>query len=198
MASRTDVSADFLDNPVAFFRQHYFAPTGSITTPPGDGIFDITKMDDPPTFVVQKGAKVKGYLARADANKLNIHKLPKDKPDPYFMFTDSMTGCQFIAYGSSRFDITVEHNNYLALSLQKPDGEQKSRDAYAKRLSDVMKLGNPFFMNLSPGDEIDVCNRQTYKADPGASILGVFKPTVGWQFWIKASILVSSQLIGPF
>ena len=56
---------------------------------------------------------IPGYYARPVANNNNLYALPTQQPDEYYMLTDAMNGCQFLAYGPDRQHVTVEHNNYI-------------------------------------------------------------------------------------
>ncbi len=58
---------------------------------------------------------IRAYYLSAFANQTRIIQLGHQAN---FMFTDSITGCSFKAYGTSRYNITVEHQNELARRIQ--------------------------------------------------------------------------------
>ena len=67
-----------------------------------------------PVFCNAESVRINGYYVRPLADNNNIYTLPTQQPDTYYMLTDLLNGCQFIAYGQDRQHLTVEHNNFIS------------------------------------------------------------------------------------
>jgi hypothetical protein len=87
--------------------------------------------------------------------------------------TADLSGCQFLAYGPNRLNLTVEHNNHLAGGAA----------AYLARYNLIQGAGHAVFIALRPSA---IVTRQAdeYYIVEGANIVGV-KKADGWHFYAR-------------
>jgi hypothetical protein len=92
-----------------------------------------------------------------------------------FMFTNHMNGCQFLAYGPDRHNLTIEHNNYFG----------GVGGSYAGRRA--VLDGHAFVFTLEPGGTSGALGggRHGYIAQGGANVIGVRDAALGWQFFVR-------------
>ena len=130
---------------------------------------------------------IRAYYAKPLANNNNEYALPTQIPSPYFMLTDGMNGCQFIAYGPDRQHVTVEHNNFIANPAN-----------YATRLNQVQQQNHAYLFHISGGVNNQITNG-TYNRMQGINIIGDYTKASGWRFWVRDRVDQNQgQLYGPF
>ncbi|MDQ8021123.1 MAG: hypothetical protein REI94_04745 [Moraxellaceae bacterium] len=106
---------------------------------------------------------IHAFFLLANPNAYNTQVLPLNAD---VMFTNHLNGCQFLAYGPDRNNVTVEHNNWL-------NGPASN---YTNRAAAIAGAGHGFFFQLRPGIEYNVMD--------GANVVGVRGPG-GWQFYVR-------------
>lgn len=87
--------------------------------------------------------------------------------------TADLSGCQFLAYGPDRNNLTVEHNNYFA----------GGGATYLARYNLVHGGGHNVFIALRPS-AIPTQQANEYYIIEGANIIGVRKAD-GWHFYAR-------------
>lgn len=87
--------------------------------------------------------------------------------------TADMSGCQFLAYGPDRNNLTVEHNNYFA----------GGGATYLARYNHINGGGHNIFMALRPS-AIATQQADEYYIIEGANVVGV-KKADGWHFYAR-------------
>jgi len=99
------------------------------------------------------------FFLKAIQDNVSQHALPNDVT---FFFTDTLTGCQFLAYGPNRNSLTVEHNN--------------SRTAGAVDFTARWNNARTFAYHIRVQRGIQ------YSAASVANVVGVRRPA-GWRFY---------------
>ncbi|MEM7422294.1 MAG: hypothetical protein AAF334_01150 [Pseudomonadota bacterium] len=115
--------------------------------------------------------RFKAFLLTADPNSDNSHALPNDVN---FFLTADMHGCQFLAYGADRNNLTVEHNNYFANPAN-----------YAVQHAAINGGGHNVMIALRPANVAAPAADQ-YNFPMGANVVGVRKAD-GWHFYVRVS-----------
>jgi hypothetical protein len=87
--------------------------------------------------------------------------------------TADMSGCQFLAYGPDRNNLTVEHNNYFGPGAA----------SYVARYNLIHGAGHAVFMALRPSAVV-TAQADEYYIIEGANVIGVKKPD-GWHFYAR-------------
>lgn len=87
--------------------------------------------------------------------------------------TADLSGCQFLAYGPDRNNLTVEHNNYFA----------GGGATYQARYNLIQGAGHNVFIALRPSS-IVTQQADEYYIIEGANIVGV-KKADGWHFYAR-------------
>jgi hypothetical protein len=87
--------------------------------------------------------------------------------------TADMSGCQFLAYGPDRNNLTVEHNNYFT----------GGGATYLNRYNLVHGAGHNIFVALRPSAGVTQAANEYYIIE-GANVVGVKKGD-GWHFYSR-------------
>ena len=87
--------------------------------------------------------------------------------------TADMSGCQFLAYGPDRNNLTVEHNNYFAGGAA----------AYTAQYNAIQGAGHTIFIALRPSPAVTQQAGEYYIIE-GANVVGIKKAT-GWHFYAR-------------
>ncbi|MEQ9917125.1 hypothetical protein ABRQ01_10675 [Pectobacterium aroidearum] len=180
------LTSDFLANHVAFMRDQAILIPAQI--PAGNGKFQFVPQGAHAALLqrTDQTTNIPGYYAHAVANNDNIYILPTQQPNKYYMLTDAMNGCQFLAYGPNRQHVTVEHNNYIGNNAN-----------YAARLQTIAGQNHAYFFHISAeGNNIP---NGLYNAQQGINIVGEYTTANGWRFWVRDRIdLNNGTVFGPF
>ncbi len=132
------------------------------------------------------GSTIRAFYAKPFANNNNAYALPTQIKKPYFMLTDQMNGCQFMAYGPDRQHVTVEHNNFIGNPAN-----------YAARLNTIQLQNNAYIFHISAG--VSNIAGGTYNNLYGINIVGDYTKNSGWRFWVRDRVDQNQgQLYGPF
>lgn len=169
-------NSDFVAEPRTFILAKAILVPGGLGA--GEGFF--TLVDNNATSCLLRASNsaddLRGFYVKPLPNSINPYELPITAN---YMFTDLLNGCQFLAYGLDRFNVTVEHNNYLDDPAN-----------YAARYDAIHGANYPYFFSFRPG--ID------YVIEQGACIIGVFDLVTGWSFWVRQRVdLARGTLLGP-
>lgn len=136
--------------------------------------------------VTDKSVFIPGYYVHPVANNNNEYALPTQQPGTYYMFTDAMNGCQFLAYGPDRQHVTVEHNNFIG-----------NNDLYAERLQYIAGKNYAYFYHISAG--INNIPNGTYNPMQGVNIVGNYTVANGWSFRVRDRVdLNAGNVYGPY
>lgn len=177
------VSTEFASDPVTWITTHRFVtPTASYVGAPGafttgDGSF---KFED-------AGAGGGGYLLKKAGtfdlvnyfNAFYLAALPNNDNTAVLTSAHSrflnadLSGCQFLAYGTSRSALTVEHNNYFAGGAA----------TYAGRYAQITGMGYNIVISLRPSPG-PTANAHEYNILEGANVVGI-KQADGWHFHVR-------------
>jgi len=179
------LTSEFDANPQVWIMTHRFiVPLASYVGAPGSihtgiGRFRFEETNAGPGGSLLKTANglldfdyFHGFFLAADPNNDNSIALPNTTTK---FVTCDLSGCQFLAYGPNRNNLTVEHNNYLNLGAVN----------YPNRYNLINGQGHAVFMALRPnfnpavpvpGDEYNPLN--------GANVVGVQKGD-GWHFYAR-------------
>lgn len=180
------LTSDFLANTMAFMRQQAILIPAQVRA--GDNKFQFSSQGEHAVclHVVTQTPNIRGYYAHPVANNANRYALPTQQPDKYYMLTDAMNGCQFLAYGPDRQHVTVEHNNYIDNPAN-----------YAVRLNAVQAQNNAYFFHISDGGNNIPAG--LYNSGQGINIVGEYSITNGWRFWVRDRIdRDQGDVYGPF
>ncbi|EFA7747765.1 TPA: hypothetical protein OF519_005169 [Escherichia coli] len=175
----------FLSSHVKFMSEQAILIPGQ--TPPGDSRFQFVPQGEHAALLLltTQTEKIQGYYVHPIANN-NVYSLPSQQRGKYYMFTDAMNGCQFLAYGPDRQHITVEHNNYISY-----------HDNYITRLNFIKEQQHNYFFHLSAGGN-DIPNG-LYNSLQGINIVGEYTTINGWRFWVRDHVdLNKGSIYGPF
>ncbi len=180
------LTSDFLANPVTFMREQAILIPAQI--PAGNAKLQFVPQGAHAALLqlTDQTTNIPGYYARPVANNNNLYALPTQQPDKYYMLTDAMNGCQFLAYGPDRQHVTVEHNNYIGNPAN-----------YATRLQTIIEQHHAYFFHFSAGAN-DIPN-SLYDAQQGINIVGEYTTANGWRFWVRNRVdLNQGTIYGPF
>lgn len=111
------------------------------------------------------------FLLFAGPNAANAAALPNDVDR---FITNDLSGCQFMAYGPDRNNLTVEHNNYIANNAQ-----------YALQYAAIQAQNHAVFIALRPVNNANP-NADEYNFQLGANVVGVRKAD-GWHFYVRVA-----------
>jgi hypothetical protein len=111
------------------------------------------------------------FLLFASPNNDNVAALP-NTVDRFV--TNDLSGCQFMAYGPSRDNLTVEHNNQIA-----------NNALYAARYAQIQAQHHVIFIALRPVNNANP-NADEYNFQLGANVVGVRKAD-GWHFFVRVA-----------
>jgi len=185
------LSTDFINSPQNFIINHSILIPGGTTAPhAGNGNFQFNANGVNSALLQSSapGTNIAGYYARPVPNNNNVFPLPTQQQNDYFMFTDAMNGCQFIAYGPDRQHVTVEHNNFIG-----------NPAAYALRLAAIVAQGHTYFFHLTAGAAPFNVAQGNYDLLTGLNIIGRYTQQYGWTFWVRDRLDQNiGNLVGPF
>jgi len=118
------------------------------------------------------GAKpIRAYFLRALPNEVNQQSLVGIPLDIRYFFTDLLTGCQFLAYGSAASP-TIEHNNNL--SGASVDYGARRAHATVQPWSRCVTPGQEYNLGVNPND--DACS----------AVVGIRDDTTNdWHFYLQ-------------
>jgi hypothetical protein len=112
------------------------------------------------------------FLKSANDPLHQIQQLPNNVK---FFFTDTLTGCQFLAYGANRTTVTVEHN-----------------------VPETVDFNVRWINAQTFAYQIRVAPGFGYGADDVANVVGVRLAIIGWQFYYQTRALGGAiQVHGP-
>ncbi|MGD1845074.1 MAG: hypothetical protein ACFB10_06740 [Salibacteraceae bacterium] len=177
------LSDDFLNNYGSFMKNHAILIPNQTTA--GVGTFKFAAQGQH-AVLLQNTGSINGIYVKPQPNHNNVYTLPAEQEAPYYMFTDQMTGCQWMAYGPSRHDLTVEHNNFI-----------NNPNQYAQRLQHIQAQNHAYCWHISAG--VNNIAQGSYNAQDGLNILGEYTPTNGWRFFVRDRAGANQgELYGPF
>ena len=185
------LNKEFIKSPAAFMRDNFiYAPDNGLVN--GVGMLGLTEVSTRPTkscrigrfasTTAQAGPKwyntgshpIQAYYLLGLPQQDNAHALPNNVP---FMLTMHLSGCQFLAYGPDRHNVTVEHNNYF----NNVGGTYPNRAA--------LHAHDPFFFQVRPHIE--------YNPMQLANVVGVRLAT-GWHFYLRTQAFANPGVVtGP-
>lgn len=176
------VNSEFAANPALWIMTHrYVVPTASYVgapgaLPTGDGAFLFEATDRGVNGYILRTA---GWSALFDYfNAFYLAALPNQDNNVALTNTSSLfltadlSGCQFLAYGPDRNNLTVEHNNYIGGGV-----------TYAGRYAAIQGANHAVFMALRPSTVV-TANADEYYIIEGANIVGQ-KRADGWHFFAR-------------
>lgn len=167
---------EFMNNPVDFLRTHTIADYGSFAARAVSGIYDLDlefnshadylgyyNLEQP-----QEDIAIHAHYLPAKANSAMSMQLTNHAK---YMFTSSLTGCLFAAYGRNAQSVTVEHVNDFA-----------STGLIGNRLQSILDHHYPYCRILSP-----VLVPGTYITAylGSACVIGVADTKGDWSFHCK-------------
>lgn len=169
-------NSDFVAEPRTFILAKAILVPGGLAA--GEGYFTLA--DNNATSCLLRASTsagdLRGFYVKPLPNANNAFALPVTSD---YMFTDLLNGCQFLAYGLDRFNVTVEHNNFIDAPAN-----------YPARYDAVHGANHPYFFSFRPGIDYDI--------KQGACIIGTFDPGSGWHFWVRQRVdLDRGTLFGP-
>jgi len=109
------------------------------------------------------------FLLFAGPNGNNTAALPNNVG---LFLTSDMHGCQFMAYGPDRNNLTVEHNNFIGDPTQ-----------YATRYATIQAQNHAVFIALRPVQNAQPAANE-YNFQLGANVIGMRKAD-GWHFFVR-------------
>jgi hypothetical protein len=179
------LNKQFMANPVFFMRHHFIhvpVGAGGGLLANGRGRFGLTAIAHGGCMLGNFASTslfahpIDAYFLLANPNNLNVQALPNNVR---FMFTNHLNGCQFLAYGPNRNNLTVEHNNWLA-------GPAAN---YPNRVNAIAAAGHAYFFRVRPGIDYNIMQ--------GANVVGV-RGGGGWQFYVRRNANINPGMItGP-
>ncbi len=181
------LTSDFLTNHQGFMRTHAILIPAQI--PARDGTFQFTAQGANAALLQTstQTTNIPGYYVHPVANDNNIYALPTQQTGTYYMLTDGMNGCQFLAYGPDRQHITVEHNNFIDNPAN-----------YAARLDHIAGQHHEYFFHISADANNNIPNG-IYNNQQGINIIGDYTITNGWRFWVRDRVDQNQgNIYGPF
>jgi hypothetical protein len=113
------LNKEFMSDPVAFLDKYMFSvkdqdlatgvvELGFINVSGGGNRLQLGKFAGG-----LAGNKIKAYFLKAVPDQVNPGTIDSTTDATYF-FTSTIQGCQFLANGASRTNLSVEHNNYFS------------------------------------------------------------------------------------
>lgn len=181
------LTTDFLANYQAFMPTHAILIPAQIAAGNGGFQFNAQGVYAALLQTAQAGTNIKGYYVHPVANNNNVFALPTQQPNTYYMLTDALNGCQFIAYGPDRQHVTVEHNNFI-----------NNPATYAVRLAQIQQQNYPYLFHITAGAINDITHG-SYNPQQGINIVAGYTTISGWQFWVRDRVDQNQgQLYGPF
>lgn len=130
---------------------------------------------------------IPGYYVKPVANNNNEFALPTQQPGTYYMLTDQMNGCQFIAYGPDRQHVTVEHNNFI-----------NDPGQYALRLAAIQATHPAYLFHMTAGAANNI-NAGVYNSMQGVNIVGYYTAGAGWNFRVRDRVDQNNgHVYGPY
>ncbi len=181
------LTANFLMNHQGFMSTHAILIPAQV--PANNGRFKLTAQGANAALVEasNQNSDINGFYVHPVANNNNIYILPTQQPDTYYMLTDGMNGCQFIAYGPDRQHITVEHNNFINNAAN-----------YTTRLNYIANQNFNYFFHISAGTANNIPNG-AYIPMQGINIIGEYRAVNGWRFWVRDRVDQNQgNIYGPF
>ena len=176
------LNALFIANPTVFLKTHRIIvklsnSRGQTKFQTGVGSFDLVDAKTPGACFVEPyvdsffrhGNRIGAFMLWGRPNQPNDTLLSNAVN---YMVTINLSGCQFMAYGPDRNNLTVEHNNYL--------GEN---DEYANRYQQIQNQNNAIFCALRPSFNVNV-DPDEYFVENGAMVVG-WKKDDGWHFYAR-------------
>lgn len=187
MTLAASLTSQFLASPVTFMRSYAILIPAQVPAKGGTFVFSPQGTSAAVLQVGTTGTVIRGYYVKPVANNNNQYTLPTQMGNAYYMFTDQMNGCQFIAYGPDRQHLTVEHNNFISNPAQ-----------YAVRLATIQAT-NPAYLFHMTSTGVDNIPGSTYNPAHGVNIVGEYSTAGGWRFWVRDRVdLNQGTVYGPF
>lgn len=185
------VTSEFAASPQVWIMTHRFVtPAASYVgapgaLPTGDGRF---RFEDAGAGGGGNLLRVAGLLSFDYFNAFYLGAAPNQdnriglsNTNTLFLTAD-LSGCQFLAYGPDRNNLTVEHNNYFAVGGA----------TYINRYNLVRGANHNVFIALRPSTVVTQ-HADEYYIIEGANIVGVKKPD-GWHFYARTR---TDRAFGP-
>ncbi len=173
----------FLSNPLEFFRQKYFGNQAHLQAPvDGEGDIDFIPTIDPITVLL---ANYQERQHHPGAQPIHAYYLPAIRNNSAtlvlgdrasYLFTASLSGCMFAAYGPDARHVTVEHVNEF------DDSPVVPIDA---RVQQILNQNYPFCRIVQFGDIPNHGNQYFY--NNLAMGMGILHSD-GWHFYLKPDI----------
>jgi hypothetical protein len=180
------VTSEFDANPQVWIMTHRFVvPIASYVGAPGSiptGVGRLKFHEDP--FGALGGCLLRlapdlndadcayAFFLAAAPNNDNSAALPNGTPR---FLTCDLSGCQFLAYGPNRNNLTVEHNNYVG----------GGGVNYTNRYNLINGQGHAVFIALRPNFAAPQFPAvDEYDPTLGANVVGVYTGT-GWHFYAR-------------
>ena len=181
------LTRDFLNNFQNFMHDHVLLVPAQVA--PKDGQFKLQAQGNHAAVVENSNSQsdINGYYVHPVANNDNVYALPTQQDETYYMLTDTMNGCQFIAYGPDRQHVTVEHNNYIGNPAN-----------YALRLAAIQAQNPAYIWHISAAAADNIVGG-TYDPAHGINLVGTYDQQNGWRFWVRERVDQNQgQIYGPF
>lgn len=167
----------FMNNPVAFLSEHVIADHGGLTAGGARvGDFDLEEispvaclLNDHRTARNKDPQPIHAHYLPAQYNQSIV--LPLFARDAKYMFTSSLSGCLFAAYGANSRNVTVEHFN-------RRDGN--ATVSIKNRIQEILNTGYDYCKMLSPIAVQGENHVHTYVT--GANVIGVSDAAGNWSF----------------
>lgn len=174
------LNKEFLSDPLEFFRQKYFGNLSHSQVPvSGEGDIDFIPTDDTITVLLANYQERKHHFG---AQPVHAYYLPVIQDNsatldlgdraPY-LFTASLSGCMFAAYGSDAQHVTVEHVNEF---------DNQAIVPIAARVRQILNQNYPFCRIVQFGNTPNHGNQYFY--NNLAMVMGILHPD-GWHFYLK-------------
>lgn len=171
----------FKNDPIAFLQANTFVGDDNSFTG-GSGVYTVNFKDVGGRILLKKaegtGTSSKAFSAyylKAVANDNNVGGNFPNGAD--IMFTSTIQGCQFLAYGASRAAPTVEHNNWIGT----PANYDTRYNTVAAGATHKVRFGN--------GNGYALDNYHTY------NIVGIKQTSGVWNFYVQTSDLTNPGAI---
>jgi hypothetical protein len=121
---------------------------------------------------IGKEAPIKAYYLASEVGKSKALQISNESD---YFFTDTITGCQFMAYGHTRQNLTVVHSNALTTGGQ-PVLHQEAQAVRACNYPITIIYGQPNYRaGLRPGEQLE---------DVTATVIG-WRYGDGWHFFTR-------------
>jgi hypothetical protein len=174
------LNKEFIAGPVQFMASNFiYAPDNGLVN--GVGQLGLTSVSTRPTKSCRIGPfasttpeasskwhgfgshPISAYYLLGHPQQDNANVLPTTVR---FMLTMHLSGCQFLAYGPDRFNVTVEHNNYIG----------GIGGDYVAHHAQIQGANHPYFFALRPGIDYDPMLL--------ANVVGI-RDANGWHFYVR-------------